>query len=241
LSDELSESGGRLLVGVYNLGSDVTAGAANAEAIRLFHEGVATKPLVRELVPFDQSVYDWIDSLDDSLDARGIEPVFEVADSEERRAKLHAKVNVFLSAETVEKGVPQPWWLDIVEEYALARLDQVTAADKDDADIRELHLRVSERAGAKVESWTKTLSDAEKERMVAYFLIGSHNQNYRSTITDGEVSYLVAETKAMMAYVDLVLMIALVTWVDSAEELETMIPNKGFDETGVGWFLRKQL
>jgi phosphatidylserine/phosphatidylglycerophosphate/cardiolipin synthase-like enzyme len=60
---------------------------------------------------------------------------------------------------------------------------------------------------------------------VFYLAVGSFNQNYRSMLMDGEVLFLVSGPDASMAFLDFVGMVYVVTWVDTVEELEEVLPS----------------
>ena len=69
----------------------------------------------------------------------------------------------------------------------------------------------------------------ERKQAIFYLTAGSMNQNYRSQIMDGEVLFIISDVDAMIAFLDVVAMMSMVTWVESVEELEEILPStEGF-------------
>ena len=59
---------------------------------------------------------------------------------------------------------------------------------------------------------------------MAYFIGGSHNQDYRSTMMDGEVMYLGSGLAALATFGDMLLTMSSLTEVTSIEQLEGLLP-----------------
>jgi len=91
---------------------------------------------------------------------------------------------------------------------------------------------------ALAEQWRETVSPEVKEKIMFYLTIGSQNQNLRSTIMDGEVTVLIARMQAMSAYLDLVGVLMLTTWVDTEEQLEELLPHSSGRMRWIGRHLR---
>jgi hypothetical protein len=67
-----------------------------------------------------------------------------------------------------------------------------------------------------------------RERQVLYLEVGSHNQDPRSFMLDGEELCLVAGENALVAAGDMLLLsTAGVEWMDGPEELGAYFPPKG--------------
>ncbi|MEJ2504343.1 MAG: hypothetical protein P8177_13685, partial [Gemmatimonadota bacterium] len=75
-----------------------------------------------------------------------------------------------------------------------------------------------------VAAFVRPRSPTERERQALYFLAGSHNQNYRSFLLDGEVAYVVAGWQALHGLPDFLTLTGLCDWVESVDELEQLLP-----------------
>ena len=62
------------------------------------------------------------------------------------------------------------------------------------------------------------------EKFVAYLMVGSSNQNYRSMLMDGEVMLTVEGGAVIQGLIDYLCLLATTTWVDTPEELEEYLP-----------------
>jgi hypothetical protein len=85
------------------------------------------------------------------------------------------------------------------------------------------------------------LTPETEEKILFYLATGSQNQNYRSTIMDGEVIVLVARLRAMMAYLDFVGIMMQSTWIDDLAELEKLLPHQSGWGRWIGRHLRNAL
>ena len=67
--------------------------------------------------------------------------------------------------------------------------------------------------------------------------VGSHNQNYRSMIMDGEDIVVVSGLSSLVAYLDFARVLGLSTWVTDVPTLEQLIPKP----TGIGRWMRNAI
>jgi hypothetical protein len=65
------------------------------------------------------------------------------------------------------------------------------------------------------------------EKFVAYLMVGSYNQNYRSMLMDGEVMLTVEGGTVIHGLIDYLSLLGSTTWVDDLEELEEHLPAHG--------------
>jgi phosphatidylserine/phosphatidylglycerophosphate/cardiolipin synthase-like enzyme len=89
-----------------------------------------------------------------------------------------------------------------------------------------------------VERWLANLSAAERERLILYLLVGSHNQNYRSMAMDGEAAFLVSGTSINAGLIDLVSITGQTEWVETVEEMSALLPRPARWELGLTRWLR---
>lgn len=224
LAPELEARGGLLRVGLYASELEVTDIPGKVRAVQ---RTFAEHAWLRDLFGFAPSVYEGIARMTADLADVPMSPVaFEDFESEET-PKLHLKANVIASREAWTL-MTRPEWVDMAWEFLRQRIAQVQArrtavADFDDG-FPDAMLDVGEDA---VEAWRASLTPAERERVVFYTLIGSHNQNLRSMVIDGEVALVVSGWPSIIPYIDLIAMIGQSVWVTTPEELETYLPRWG--------------
>ncbi len=157
------------------------------------------------------------------LVSEGFPPSDYSDDRLRRRPKLHLKSQFFASATTINTVVPLEGWESIIRKYIIARGKQVTHRQSE-VDAKDLRQELEQDAAELLMSWSSGLAPAEQEKAILYLTIGSHNQDYRSMIMDGEVLYVVGRAWAMVAYLDFVSLVGQTTWVESVEELEELLP-----------------
>lgn len=229
MKDAFEEAGGKFRVGIYNLDVDVQDQVARGKVIE---KNLAENPWLRELFPFDPSVYEMLSDVREELEARGYKPVHLAGESEgEHRPKLHLKAQFFASGEALSTLLPLPQWSDLIHDYILARADEISMRGPNGGypDVRERREKLSESTIPLLEAWEARQTDAEREKSVFYLAVGSFNQNYRSMLMDGEVLFLISDLHAMMAFLDFVSLMYTVTWVESVDELEELLPGtEGF-------------
>lgn len=74
-----------------------------------------------------------------------------------------------------------------------------------------------------------SIPEIEREKAILYLAVGSHNQDLRSQILDGEVLFLVSEFDSLLGFMDFFALMGLTTWVENVSWLELMLPRyEGF-------------
>ena len=229
MKEGIEGAGGKFRVGIYNLDINVNDQVARGE---LIEKNLAENQWLRDLFPFHPSVFEMLRDLGDEFEAGGYEPVHLAGEDEgEHKPKLHMKSQFFASREALSSLLPLEELTDIVHDYVLARADEIRLRGADGAypDVKERREKLTGSAIRLFEAWDANRTDTEREKSVFYLAVGSFNQNYRSMLMDGEVLFLVSDHDALMAFLDFVSMIYLVTWVESVEELEEVLPSaEGF-------------
>ena len=76
------------------------------------------------------------------------------------------------------------------------------------------------------------------ERSVYYLTIGSHNEDYRGAMLDGETIMVLAHWGAAVGIVGFVLLPSLCEWVDTREQLDRYMPRKGAFAQKLAWATR---
>ena len=128
------------------------------------------------------------------------------------------------------------WRLQFIQDLILSYTKQL---EKGESAIDTKALRASVRAPADslVGNWWQGLSAADREHLALYMTVGSHNQNYRSMIMDGEDIVVVSGLSSLVAYLDFARVLGLSTWVTDVPTLEQLIPKP----TGIGRWMRNAI
>jgi hypothetical protein len=219
MREEIESAGGMFKAGVYNLDIDVFDIIGRGKS---FVEGINKIDWYDEIFPFDSATIKEFEALVKYLESQGFEPSYLAQDQEKRKPKLHFKAQFFGSSDALSSLLEVPGWGQLIREYILAR----AKALESDAyvGVKDLRAEYSEETQAMVEDWYSSLSPEQRENMIFYLTVGSHNQDYRSKIQDGEVIYVVSYIEAMIAYLDFVGLMGRTTWVESVEQLEQLLP-----------------
>ncbi len=231
--DELRAAGGSLHTGIYD--HDVASGD-HARSMRMLSENLARNAFLRQAFPFDDEVIAGLAAMADTLDAMGYSERHLAEDVLERKPKLHLKVQFMATREVIPNLAPRPEWLDFLREYTMVHVQQVEERGMP-VDARGIREAIREPATALIENWWQGLTNEEREHAALYMTIGSHNQNYRSVIMDGEVLVAVSGYRALWAYVDFVRTFGLSTWVTDQDQLEQLLPKP----TGIGRWMRNAI
>ncbi len=224
MRDEIQEIGGRLKIGIYNVEVDVQDVSGRG---KLLAENYAENPWLREAFPFQPPVVEFIQSLSGQLAIKGADLRYLRGREDIRMPKLHRKTQFFASQEAMETLVPLPEWGPLLEEFSLARIDQVQRETYlDSKRYQELFIdefRLLETA------WLANIPENEREKAILYLTVGSHNQDLRSQIMDGEVLFLTSGFDSLLGFMDFFALMGLTTWVENIAWLELMLPRyEGF-------------
>lgn len=222
MKEEIEAAGGMFKTGVYNLDIDVADIIVRIETMQ---DHLVEKEWLRKVFPFSESTVKMIDSLKNLAEEEGIKPVFLAEDAVKRKPKLHLKTQFFASGEAISTLIPREGWDRLVRDYYFGRAEQVTSQTY--VDAKRLRAKLSKNAGPLLQSWRDTLTSEEREHIMFYWTLGSHNQDYRSKIQDGEVLVLVSGIDTMVSYLDFFVLMSLTTWVESVEEVEKLLPRFG--------------
>lgn len=158
---------------------------------------------------------------------KGMHPRYLREREDIRMPKLHRKTQFFASKTALNSLLPLEEWGPLLEEYSLARVEQVQRVTYLDSQ-RYQALFIDEFRRLE-EIWLEKTPEEERERSILYLTVGSHNQDFRSQMLDGEVLFLVSEFDSMLGFLDFYTLIGLTTWVENVSWLELMLPRyEGF-------------
>lgn len=94
----------------------------------------------------------------------------------------------------------------------------------EEPDARTVTSAIIPPAQAMIQDHLAGLSPGDSARAALFLLVGSHNQNHRSTIMDGEVAYVIAWWAAVHGLADFVMLPGLSVWVEDLDALEALFP-----------------
>lgn len=177
--------------------------------------------------------------LADYLESQGFEPKYLAQDQEKRKPKLHFKTQFFGSFQALSSLLEVSGWGQLIRENILAKA-KVLESDRN-IGIKEVQAEISKKNQTIVEEWYSSLSPEQHEKIIFYLTVGSHNQDYRSKIQDGEVIYVVSHLNSLIGYLDFIGLIGRTTWVDTIEEMEELLPRYTGFMYNIGRYIRNAL
>lgn len=226
-SEELEYVGGRFRVGVYNYDGDVQDQIGRTE-VMLRH--MDEYDWISEVFPSHESVRGYMEEGIDILREEDYKATHLTEDAVERKPKIHLKAQFFSSPQVNRILLPLAGWGPLVRDYIIARASQ-SAHENEYVDVKELREQLSRRVHLLVREWAETLSAEDEERLAMFLTVGSQNQDYRGKIMDGEVLLVTSGLRAGVAFLDMMELLLVSTWVEDLETLDKLMPpHKGFKQ-----------
>jgi len=224
---DLARSGGALHVGLYTRTTDVSDMRSQVEAVlAAAGRGPGMFPrlgLHPECIRALRAEYD-------TLQSQYAGPVHPFGVEEGGRPKIHMKAQFFASAEGL--GIlGRREWGPILARYLALRRRQTLAPDHDLEGITTT-LLAEQGAGvvATHDVYTahcdslRAIDPRLGERIVFLATVGSHNQDRRSMLLDGEVLEAISGSGALTMAIDFAFLVSTATWPQSAAELDAQFP-----------------
>lgn len=236
LSSEIEYAGGLFKVGIYNMDLDV---GDNIGKIRALNSGIARSKVFQRIFPFAPSVVEMVAGMPEFLESQGFRPNYLSEDAARRKPKLHLKSQFFASETAIRTATPLEDWEPVVRKYIIARAKQATGrATGSYVDAKELRTELAQDVAVLMASWRDRVSQDERDKAFVYLTVGSHNQDYRSLIMDGDDLVVVGHYWAWIAYLDFVSLMAQTTWVTNQQQLEELLPKQKSFWRWLGRFLK---
>ena len=250
LGPEIAAAGGALKTGLYAL--DVGAGDVPTR-LRMIEEGLAAEPFLREVTGLRSPVAwsarsdrmvrepvggphgEFVTGVDGEFGPESA-PVEVAAGSRseslthpdrtaEARPKLHAKTQFLASAEAWQAITTRSDLGPLVDAFVrqMMRRGEPPNMGGDGPSLSDsMPVQLAVQRAVMAETPPETL-----EKFVAYLMVGSYNQNYRSMLMDGEVMLTVEGGAVIHGLIDYLGLLGATTWVDDLEELEDYLPAYG--------------
>jgi hypothetical protein len=238
LAPDLARSGGELHVGLYTRESDVSDMRALLRALLEGTSGVAPSlqafRLHPDVIRALQAEYDTLQSdyPGPVHPLRGEDPGKATA-KDPGKPQIHMKAQFFTSAEGLDI-LARPEWGPVLARYLAVRRHQTATPDADVEGLSPALLGIPGASGsAPSDVFTvyrdslATTAPQAAGRIFYLATVGSHNQDRRSMLLDGEVLVAVSGPAALLTAVDFASLLATATWPRSVEELDAHFPESG--------------
>ncbi|MGW8265477.1 MAG: hypothetical protein ACWGSQ_03865 [Longimicrobiales bacterium] len=229
LEPAIEGAGGLLKVGMYQPAAGVGDIPGKARQMASTYRGA---PWLRDLHGFGPGELDALEALADSLDATGFGARYLEGEALEA-PKLHMKAHFFATAEGWDPLMARPETEEFLVAYLRQRALQV-AQEGEDRDLRLLQEALDPYGARLFGAWLRSTELAERERGAWFLLVGSHNQNFRSAMLDGEVVVAVAGRDAVIGLADFMVVLGLSEWIEDPEELNPHFPPQSGLMKGLG-------
>lgn len=198
-------------------------------------DAFATNAWLRQLFAFPPSVYPDLEDLVARVESLKVSAGGRSGVESDDRPKLHLKANLFASREAWQL-MSRPEWPEMTWEFIMARIAQVQSG----AAVRKFERYPDEFidvGSSTVQGWYDALTPDVRERAAFYTLMGSHNQNARSMVVDGEDAFVISGWPAIIPYRDLISLIGQSTWIDDPARLAALLPAQSHLGTRLAhWF-----
>lgn len=217
---EIASSGGMFKIGVYH--SQLGVGDLTGQ-IQKMDEMLTQQEDMKRIFPFDSTVLEMLGLVQAKLTEKGFAPHYLAGAAIARKPQLHLKAQFFASAQTIQTVVPLKGWRSIVEKYLDARALQITH-EGPQLSAMDLRAGMLDDVARLYAEWLARVPEQDRSKAILYLTVGSHNQNYRSMVMDGEDLFIVGRLWSLVGYLDFVTLLGQVTWLHGQNELEQLLP-----------------
>lgn len=233
LSPALEGAGGLLKVGMYKPEAGVGDIPGKARQVAATYR---TTPWLQALHGFEETDFEDLEALADSMEAAGFRARYLEGEALEA-PKLHMKAHFFATAEAWDPMMVSPETEEFLAAYLRLRAIQV-AQEGEDRSLRSLQEALDPFGERLFRAWLRNAGPGEREQSALFLLVGSHNQNFRSALLDGEVVVAVAGEDAVIGLADFMVVLGLSDWIENPEELKNHFPPQSGIMKGLGFWAR---
>ncbi len=221
LEEPLAREGGFLRVGLYAPEMDVGDTPARMHRIVDTLEG---NPWLSNLFGLPSGTMPRLRAEADRLREGGFDRTYLTGPGA-GTPRLHLKAHFIASREAWDGLLSRPMAGDLFAAYFQTIAEQNLAlAERRAVPFDALTQAVIPPGRALAEAQLAALDPEASRGVLLYYLSGSHNQNYRSSTTDGELVFAVAGWPALHGLPDFLVLAGLSEWVSTLEELEALFP-----------------
>lgn len=215
-ADDFARAGGQLRVGLY--AHDVQTQDLSRR-IQAFRDGRKNHAFLRELIPLDPSVDDSLKNFKKQFD-----DLAQVGLKLRPRPFLHMKTLFFATSEAFEIYRLREW-APTLTAYMMTRMRQIQGM-ADTVGIRPMVFR--RPAGRSIydafQAHLDSLGPDVKRHVIFTLVTGSHNQNPRSLLLDGEVLAAVSGFDCVVSMVDVGFILCISEWPENQKEFDRLFP-----------------
>jgi hypothetical protein len=217
LGPEIEAAGGRLRIGLYtrHTGTDQT----DARLLEVV-AGYRRYPFLTDEFPLAVPFFDALLRGPRLHDVSRVDEWIPMEDARDRAPQLHRKTQFLATREslqalsdavTAERGAYGSYlragWGGL-----LATADRASLAPE------------SAWLGRELTQAHHRLPAAVKAQAVYYLTVGSLNKDTRGQVLDGEALFVVSGESSLVGYTDFAALLGSTTWIDSQEELNSLLP-----------------
>ena len=222
--EDIEKGGGSLRVGLYS--HDVPVYDVG-KRVGMFLEAREKHEFLRTYMTLHPRVEELLAAVRDrevESPAVAVGDLSSVALESEHKPFIHLKAQFFGTREAF-RVLEREEWVGPLEDYLKVRLQQVRGLPNE--GLTPHLLQAKDGRPSVIDGLESQLSPEERERVIYFLTIGSHNQDRRSMISDGEAIVGVTSYDALVALPDFMFLIGTVTWVSTRDELESVFPRQG--------------
>jgi hypothetical protein len=226
MASDLERTGGLLRIGLYTRKGDVSdmrtllAALVENSGSPGILPGLSVNP---EVIRALRAEYD-------TLQAVYPGPAHPLPVGEPGQPQIHLKAQFFASAEAL--GVlSRPEWGPILSRYLAIRRRQTAAPDRDFEGITPALLFQAGAGDSTARNVCAvhcdslgTLDPGSPDRVFYFATVGSHNQDRRSMMLDGEVLVGISGPAALTVALDFAGLAATTTWIEDHDQLSSHFP-----------------
>ncbi len=217
LGDVIREDGGELRVGFYTRQAPIGALRQDLAEVTATY---SRYPFLHELTPLSERGWEVLRRYRDAEEVPADTAPLPRAGWEGRWPKLHRKLQFVGSAALLQAVGHHPLVEDALEAALAANAEAAVHPAESGPISSQERAAVPQRMFEVFDALPTGLRDSS----VAYLLTGSLNKDVRSMALDGEVMAVVAGRWALQAYLDVLLLSGVTTWVERLEDVDRLLP-----------------
>jgi hypothetical protein len=223
LNNEIKTAGGVLQVGLYKCKDNVQNVGSKLAS---YNDSISNGESLANLFSVHSEIIDILKS-ECLVWENGNVKIIQLASWDESEApKLHLKAQFFANQEALQ-FLQDSTWVGALNRYLELRRRQISG---------EVQVENGVSPSAFGENFPQVWSSHSTESRIVYLTVGSHNQDRRSMMLDGEALVLVSGFESLIGAIDFAMLMGSAHWVGSKEELTTEFSEqKSLVKSILGW------
>ena len=222
LADPIRRAGGDLRVGIFAAQAQVDDPAAVRREVR---EGLQRAPWIRDVIPFDAKTLAVLDRAEAQSAADGKDATQLAAGVPRKPPQLHQKTQIVARPGAIAALVRQPGWDDVLAQAITVQSQQTAKfAEQLGYTTPDLDSAATNRTDQLLRGYEQAIPEAERKQVSFYFALGTHNQDPRGLMLDGETTLLVSGFYAAAGLADVYDTMARSTWITTPRQLDALLP-----------------